>query len=200
MNLAYRELKFPELANKLHEIVVPILALADQREIPKNTKTYIEYDNLRSLIEHNGEGDSELWGKHLRLRRWFFQKFIRDRKSLLIVNGSIIFSILAIIGCTVGTVLAYPLNNVFSPSTPAGWIWLIIFSLSVTITIVPAWFIKMGTLCETHLFGDDLKGGLVQKLANSMFEKKNEADAILKKKAEEFKAPLPKGMRPPKYK
>lgn len=195
MNLAYRELKFPELDNNLHERVNDILAKARQKEIPPKVKVgvyskdYGEYDDLKSLVEKNGEGDSDLWGEHLQSRRNFFHKFIRNRRSLKIVNWNIVITVGVLIGCTAAAGIFPPIENVFYLDTLQKWIWVLLFLHLSIMTVLPLWFIRMATLCERHLLGVPPKGGLVQKLAKEMFSRKAQEDAELKKQAQEFKAP-----------
>lgn len=193
LNLAYRELKFPELDNKVHEKVNDILLKAKQMEIPKASATspviYEEYDELKSLIEKNGENDSELWGEHLRFRRWFYNKLIRNRRSLTIVNINILATISILIGCTIGAGLYAPIEDVFLLDSAPKVVWVIFLIVLTGMTALPLWFIKMATLCEKHLLGVPPKTGLVQKLAKKMFQKREHELDALKLSATGFKAP-----------
>lgn len=190
MNLAYRELKFPELDNKLHEKVNDILSRAEQKEIHLNSEEkYKEYGELKSLVVNNGTGDQDLWGEHLQKRRWFFNKFIRNRLSLKIVNFNIVSTILILIGCTAATGVYPPIENVFLLDDAHKKIWAFLFVILVVMTVLPMVFIRMGTLCEVHLFGAGSKEGLVPKLSKRMFKTKSQEEIALKKLANEFKAP-----------
>ncbi len=193
MNLAYRELKFPDLDNKVHEKVNDYLSKANQMEIPKVSPTslitYKEYNELKSLIEKNGENDSELWGEHLRIRRWFYNKFIRNRRSLKIVNANILVTIAILIGCTFATGKYAPIENVFFLDSEPKVVWFILFLVLTVMTVLPLWFVRMATLCEKHLLGVAPQTGLVQKLGKRMIEKRERELAELKTSATGFKVP-----------
>lgn len=193
INLAYRELKFPELHNKVFEKVNSILLKAEQMEIPqeaeKDAKLNQEYLDLKSLVEKNGENDESLWGEHLSHRRVFFNKYIRNRLSLRIVNKSILATIGILIGCTWAAPFVSPIVDVFSLDSAVKWVWVLLLIALTGMTVLPLWFIYMATLCEKHLLGFAPNTGVVQKIADKMFYRREQELKQLKSSATYFKAP-----------
>lgn len=186
LNLAYRELKFPEMHKLLDQRVREILKAAKTKEMGPGVGKYPEYDRLASLInkpEKNGNTIEttvagvpipDLW-QYVHGRRWFFNNFIKKRWSLRIVNASVLTLLGILIFCTFAAGWWPPIEDVYAMDTLLKKLWVGLFAFLVFLTLLPVIFIRAATLCESHLFGDDAHPGMVETLRGEMFSR-HEAD------------------------
>lgn len=152
-----------------------------------------EYDQLESLIsvklnERHIAVRDKVWGKH-DILEWWFRKMIISRRSLQFANWSILFSVTAMIGCTFLTLYDSQMSVLFDVNNISKGVWIALFLLLSMMSLLPLCFIKMGTFCETYLYGDGFTPGKVSVLITSMLSKKTALDALLLNSAQIFKAP-----------
>ena len=179
LNLAYRELKFPELHKKLTDTISDIKEKALELDTT-NKEVYPEYGKLLSLTEKDDKFN--LW-ENVCIRGFFYKKFLRNRNSLKVVNFSILFNVLSLILFTFFSETSFSLNE-------TGGLHYFVFYASFTIltvmTLLPLSFIKLSTLCEFFLFDTDEHCGMVSNLKESMFNRRKELLKDENKSAKDF--------------
>lgn len=164
LNLAYRELKFPELHKKLTDTISDIKEKALELDTT-NEEVYPEYGKLLSLTEQDDKFN--LW-ENVCVRGFFYKKFLRNRNSLKVVNFSILFNVLSLILFTFFSETSFSLNEPGLHSI----VFYVSFSILTIMTLLPLSFIKLSTLCEFFLFDTDDHRGKVSELKEDMFNRR----------------------------
>lgn len=98
LNLAYRELKFPDLHKKVEKRVNTILNNARKVDIPSKENydnTYPEFDKIKAFIEIDKKKE---WGEETLEN--FYIEYIIERQSLHIVNWFILCNVFLLIVVT----------------------------------------------------------------------------------------------------
>lgn len=236
LNLAYRELKFAELHKRLITTINKVKK--EKKDLGDKIQNFPEYISLTKLAEEKegGDGVKKIW-QHTPFIRFFFYNLIVSRKSLSIVNWSILVNVFTlliftffsdlqvsvtksasygiglgiavtsiiiivlgiinwgkyIINVVVASFLVFIYIPVFISCIPIlneniyfdeSTLWGVAFGVLIMLTITPLALIKMTTLCEVFLLGEDGDGcgGVVKQLLDEIDERndgeKKEIDNI----------------------
>ena len=162
INLAFRELKFHQLDEKLKKEVGLILSQYSGDEI---TAT-VPYRKLKSLIDCSVDKDikdsveiDSVWKNQF--LKYFYNFFIRARSALTIVNISIVLCITLLILIT--STYKFDTVSIFIFDTDSKLatfeiesikdIWTNLFYFFSAMCLLPLLFIRLTTQCEVFLFG-----------------------------------------------
>ncbi|MGB0722431.1 MAG: hypothetical protein ACPGU7_08550 [Gammaproteobacteria bacterium] len=189
MNLAYRELKFANIHNRMSTEIANALAWARTNEAV-NPKIYPEYQVLEALEnepdskEERDEFWAEFWAAAPIWTRWFFETYIWTKKGTYIVNANIVTSICILLLITVLNIWNPALDIVANPGAWQSVTWIGMALVLTVMTIAPLVFIRLATQVERHALGDGPKvEGKIEKLLKRI---KNRAAEMQDSKTEDM--------------
>ncbi len=200
LNLTYRELKFPELYDGLKEKVEDIHKKYTKKSSindldDEEVNLHPELEELHGLLNPEShkkkEGqDRSIWGTH-RIAKWFFKRLIKNRCSLSVVNFNIIFSLVILIICTLLSTQGFYVwfDSVFcfkqdlwgkTWSINMQYYWCLLAFFSMYLCVLPLFFIRLGTICETLFYGKDGNNGVVGNISSVIQKRCSTLDALVK--------------------